>query len=91
MIIMRYKLTIKPEPEFEHETFEQRKARILKVTQGITITYVFIIARCLCYIADHDLIQTCSCAVGSDKEGLTVVLLYGIRPLAVIILLFDCL
>ncbi|CAL1699322.1 unnamed protein product [Somion occarium] len=40
MIIMRYKLTIKPEPEFEHETFEQRKARILKVTQGITITPV---------------------------------------------------
>ncbi|KAJ3984113.1 cytochrome P450 [Lentinula detonsa] len=38
MIISRYKIEIKEEPQFASETFEQRKARVLAAKPGLTIT-----------------------------------------------------
>ncbi|KAH6913905.1 614/534 cytochrome P450 [Coprinopsis sp. MPI-PUGE-AT-0042] len=38
MIVNRYKVTIKEEPEFTHESFEQRKRRVLQSRAGITVT-----------------------------------------------------
>ena len=38
MLVSRYKIEIKEEPEFAAETFEQRKARILRADRGVTMT-----------------------------------------------------
>ena len=38
MILQRYKITVKEEPEFANETFEQRKDRVLKAKIGLTLT-----------------------------------------------------
>jgi hypothetical protein len=38
MIVSRYKIEVKDEPEFAGETFEQRKARILAAKAGLTLT-----------------------------------------------------
>lgn len=40
MLIARYRVELKEEPQFAHETFEQRKERILRCKPGITLTYV---------------------------------------------------
>lgn len=40
MLMARYKVEIKEEPEFAGETFEERKTRILNVKQGLTLTPV---------------------------------------------------
>ena len=40
MLVSRYKITVKEEPQFAGETFEQRKARIFRVTAGLTLTCV---------------------------------------------------
>ncbi|KAI0716473.1 cytochrome P450 [Earliella scabrosa] len=37
MIISRYKVTVREEPQFAGETFEQRKARLLKSQQSLTV------------------------------------------------------
>lgn len=39
MLIQRYKVEVKDEPQYANETFEQRKARLMSGKQGITITY----------------------------------------------------
>jgi hypothetical protein len=39
MMVSQYKISVKEEPQFAHETFEERKARITATTQGITIRY----------------------------------------------------
>ena len=36
ILSMRYKVHVKEEPKFAGETFEQKKARVLASTQGIT-------------------------------------------------------
>ena len=41
VLIMRYKVEVKEEPQFASETFEQRKARILAGKPGLTLTWVF--------------------------------------------------
>ena len=38
MLVSRYKIELKPEAQFEGETFEQRKERILKANHGITLS-----------------------------------------------------
>ncbi|KAF9555383.1 cytochrome P450 [Agrocybe pediades] len=38
MIISQYKITVKEEPQFSGETFEDRKARILSAKAGLTLT-----------------------------------------------------
>lgn len=38
LFLMRYKISVKEEPRFTHETFEERKARVLAAKGGITIT-----------------------------------------------------
>jgi len=38
MLVSRYKITIKEEPEFAGETYEQRKTRVLKCWNGVTLT-----------------------------------------------------
>ena len=38
MLVSRYKIEVKEEPEFAGETFEQRKARILRFKRGVTTT-----------------------------------------------------
>ncbi|KAJ3769707.1 cytochrome P450 [Lentinula raphanica] len=38
MMISRYKIEIKEEPQFASETFEERKARVLAAKPGLTIT-----------------------------------------------------
>ena len=38
MLVSKYKITIKEEPQFASETFEERKSRILYGTQGLTLT-----------------------------------------------------
>ena len=40
MILRRYKITVKEEPEFAGETFEQKRQRVLKYNLGITIQSV---------------------------------------------------
>lgn len=40
MLVSHYKITVKDEPEFANETFEQRKDRVLACRAGLTITYV---------------------------------------------------
>lgn len=38
MLVSRYKIEVKEEPEFAGETFEQRYARITAFNQGLTAT-----------------------------------------------------
>lgn len=38
MLVSRYKIEVKDEPEFAGETFEERKARIMNAKQGVTLT-----------------------------------------------------
>ncbi|KAJ2916798.1 hypothetical protein MD484_g3665, partial [Candolleomyces efflorescens] len=38
MLVSKYKITVKEEPQFAHETFEQRRERILDCRPGITVT-----------------------------------------------------
>jgi len=38
MIVSQYKISIKKEPQFSGETFEQRKTRVLKCWNGLTLT-----------------------------------------------------
>ncbi|KAF9530339.1 cytochrome P450 [Crepidotus variabilis] len=38
MLISKYKISVKEEPQFSNETFEQRKARILKTGQAFTLS-----------------------------------------------------
>ena len=40
MLMSRYKVAIKEEPEFANETFEERKTRILNAKPGLTLTFV---------------------------------------------------
>jgi hypothetical protein len=40
MLVSQYKISVKEEPQFAHETFEERKERILAYRLGITLTYV---------------------------------------------------
>ena len=40
MLVSQYKITIKEEPQFVGETFEERKTRILSSRRSVTITYV---------------------------------------------------
>ena len=44
MLVSQYKITIKEEPQFAGETFEERKSRILSVRAGLTLTYVIFIS-----------------------------------------------
>ena len=41
MLVSQYKITIKEEPKFASETFEERKSRVLSTRLGLTLTYVF--------------------------------------------------
>ena len=50
MLISRYKVEIKDEPEFAGETFEERKERILQARQGVTLKYV----SCILYTQGGD-------------------------------------
>ena len=38
MLVSRYKITVKEEPQFTGETFEERKTRVLKCWNGLTLT-----------------------------------------------------
>ncbi|KAJ3514323.1 hypothetical protein NLJ89_g2441 [Agrocybe chaxingu] len=38
MLVSRYKITVKEEPQFAGETFEERKARVLANRAGLTVT-----------------------------------------------------
>jgi hypothetical protein len=38
MLVLRYKIEVKEEPEFSSETFEERYARITAFDQGLTTT-----------------------------------------------------
>ena len=38
MLVSQYKITVKEEPQFVGETFEQRKSRVLKCWNGLTLT-----------------------------------------------------
>jgi hypothetical protein len=40
MLVSRYKIEVKEEPEFAGETFEERYARITAFDQGLTTTSV---------------------------------------------------
>ena len=40
MLISRYKIELPDEPEFAGETFEEKKERLLRARQGITLTCV---------------------------------------------------
>jgi hypothetical protein len=37
MLVMRYKIQVKEEPQFAGETFEQRKARVLANEEKLTV------------------------------------------------------
>ena len=38
-LVSQYKLSVKEEPQFAHETFEERKTRVIASRQGLTTTY----------------------------------------------------
>ncbi|EAU90649.2 614/534 cytochrome P450 [Coprinopsis cinerea okayama7 len=38
LFIRRYKISVKEEPQFAHETFEQRKERVMRCKPGLTLT-----------------------------------------------------
>jgi hypothetical protein len=38
MLVSRYKIEVKDEPQFAHETFEEKKARVLATRAGLTLT-----------------------------------------------------
>lgn len=40
MLISKYKVEVKEEPQFVNETFEQKKARVLNCRAGLTVTWV---------------------------------------------------
>lgn len=40
MLVSQYKITLKEEPQFAHETFEQKKERVMKNISLLTLTYV---------------------------------------------------
>ncbi|PPQ93732.1 hypothetical protein CVT25_013072 [Psilocybe cyanescens] len=40
MLVSRYKISIKEEPQFASETFEQRKTRVLAARAGLTVTHL---------------------------------------------------
>jgi hypothetical protein len=39
MLVSRYRIEVKEEPQFAAETFEERKERLLKPWVGLTLTY----------------------------------------------------
>ena len=41
MLVFHYKITIKEEPQFASETFEERKSRILSASPILSLAYVF--------------------------------------------------
>lgn len=43
MLVSRYKIEVKDEPQFASETFEERKERVLVVKRGLSLTYVLFI------------------------------------------------
>ena len=47
MIISRYKIEVKDEPEFSGETFEERKERILRAKAAPILTYVSKFSTCM--------------------------------------------
>jgi len=38
MLVSRYKIEVKEEPQFAAETFDEKKARVLALNPGITMT-----------------------------------------------------
>ena len=40
MLVSQYKITIKEEPQFADETFEERKSRVLSAHLALTLAYV---------------------------------------------------
>ena len=38
MLVSRYKVEVKEEPQFAGESFEERKERILRAKRGVTLT-----------------------------------------------------
>jgi hypothetical protein len=44
MLVSRYKIEVKEEPEFVGETFDERYARITAFDQGLTTMYVMSIS-----------------------------------------------
>lgn len=38
MILQKYKITVKDDPKFAGETFEQKKERVLETKEGLTLT-----------------------------------------------------
>jgi len=40
MMVSQYKITVKEEPQFAGETFNERKSRVLSAKPGLTVTYV---------------------------------------------------
>lgn len=63
MLISKYKIEIKDEPEFAAESFEEKKARILQGRQGLTLTFVltFYGSTLSCCNAYHNIIGLCTC------------------------------
>jgi hypothetical protein len=42
-LVMQYTISITEEPQFAHESFEQRKERVMRSYQGISLTYVLVL------------------------------------------------
>lgn len=38
MLVLKYRITVKEEPEFANETFEEKKARVTQSRPGLTLT-----------------------------------------------------
>ena len=41
--VSQYKVSVKEEPQFARETFEERKARVIAARQGLSITYALML------------------------------------------------
>ena len=48
MLVSRYEIHVKEEPQFAHETFEERKTRLLAARPGVTLTCVCPSLYCFC-------------------------------------------
>ena len=67
MLISRYKIEVKDEPEFSGETFEERKERILRAKAAPILTYVSKFSTYMITILTVTLPQSCEGPIGIQK------------------------
>ncbi len=74
MLVSKFKIEIKDEPEFSAETFEEKKTRILRGRQGITLTFVLFSIAHICLAKCSRISQTHTYAFGVQETLILITL-----------------